>query len=129
MLWNSYICPRTAALAWKLCHKVAATEPSAQRKGVKLASMCPCCRNNVEEITNLLWECSHAKKLWDWVSNRFHVQHNFNSLPQAKAKMKNGRTLLSHIWNAAIIGGLVGLWKHRNRMIFEARQEGIFGFL
>ncbi|KAF9605976.1 hypothetical protein IFM89_021302, partial [Coptis chinensis] len=80
------------ALAWKLCHHVAATEVSAQRKGVKLASRCPCCCNHVEDINHASSMGMPFRKRsmdhWKWIAAKSNVTASIQNLQQAKSKLR-----------------------------------------
>ncbi|KAF9598332.1 hypothetical protein IFM89_026860 [Coptis chinensis] len=125
MVWNSHIPVKSAATTWKLLCNAGAVDLNVQKKGVKLPSRCYVCCQYEESLKHLLWECEFAKKVWKCVCLKFKFRNWCSSLLDAR-KATNGRSpMIKQLWDAAIVGTIVTLWRHRNTIYHDDRHNDL----
>ncbi|KAF9623242.1 hypothetical protein IFM89_000731 [Coptis chinensis] len=118
-VWNSYIHPKHAGKVWKLCSKATATYENIKKRGVTIASKCRHCGAQEEFLIHLLWECVFAKEMWNWLAKKFKFRGTFSNMKEAIKLSKNSSPRVVHLWTTAVFGGMIGLWKHRNKVFFQ----------
>ncbi|KAF9617054.1 hypothetical protein IFM89_033159 [Coptis chinensis] len=105
VLWNSYINPKVATIAWKICLHCVATDKGLKRRGFKIASKCYVGCAAEGNINHILWECEFAKGLWTWLSSEFDINAVILNMRDAVGLVKNRSPLVKHLWHAAVITG------------------------
>ncbi|KAF9599554.1 hypothetical protein IFM89_038947 [Coptis chinensis] len=93
VVWKNSIHPQLSAIAWKLFHN--------------------------EDLDHLLWNCAFAHDLWKWIADKFQVGATFASFTEAINMGTCISPRLRDLWLSAVLGGAVGLWKHRNKVFMK----------
>ncbi|XP_026443827.1 uncharacterized protein LOC113343973 [Papaver somniferum] len=86
LLWRSVVHPSLAAQNWKFVRGACATlDKVRSRFKIALASKCCVCQNDEEFLEHILWNCSFAKKAWNWISGIFNLTPHYNLISSNKA--------------------------------------------
>ncbi|KAF9598793.1 hypothetical protein IFM89_031461 [Coptis chinensis] len=121
VLWSARIHPSTAANAWKLMRNFTATNSGKnfREEGCSWYQDVEFVRRMLKNLNHLLWYCPFARQLWEWISSKFRFKNGFSSLTQARRMAQGSSVVVRHMWEAAVVGGMVALWFHRNKVHFE----------
>ncbi|KAF5187370.1 hypothetical protein FRX31_023043 [Thalictrum thalictroides] len=122
IIWKNHIHPTSAGSVWKLIQGCAATNDRLQKMGIQLASQCQVCHERAETLDHLLWDCRAAKQLWGWAAREFGVNGSFSSFMQAFKVVKHS-LLIRTLWQAAVVGIAVSLWRNRNKIVFDGGRS------
>ncbi|KAF9592870.1 hypothetical protein IFM89_018424 [Coptis chinensis] len=125
LVWNSYTHPRVAATAWKLINGCAATDERVQKMGIRLASCCHFCSQSVESLHHILWQCTFAVQLWSWFSSCFQMSQPLINFQEASMLSSFWSPYLKQTWNSGLLAGMVAIWKHRNKIVFEGSTPNV----
>ncbi|KAF9603202.1 hypothetical protein IFM89_034535 [Coptis chinensis] len=77
------------------------------------------CASATENLEHLWWSCMVARDMWNWITARFKLRADFSDFSEAINKGKGLNSLLSNLWMAAVLGGMVALWNNRNKIFHE----------
>ncbi|CAN1277182.1 Putative ribonuclease H protein At1g65750, partial [Linum perenne] len=73
VIWTKTAPTKVQAFPWMVYHKKLATVDNLQRRGIPLVNRCPLCLVWLESVDHLLWQCSFAMEVWQWISSALSV--------------------------------------------------------
>ena len=92
-------------------------------RDVQYDTTCPLCRNGTESISHLLKECPFATEFWRKIGVPASLTSSFtlNWLTWLKNNSLCNAQIQSHRipWRSLFPFAVWGLWKHRNKVVFE----------
>ncbi|XP_058760550.1 uncharacterized protein LOC131633894 [Vicia villosa] len=120
--WHRDIPPSQSMVVWRLIHKRMPSDDNLKIRGLSFPSMCSLCKSSEESAFHIFFDCTYAKKLWNWlaVKLQFHSFHNFEDcLNWIQRSWSNQAKVVS----IAIITNIIHhIWKARNSARFEDTQ-------
>jgi len=78
-LWAPDIPPSRSFLAWRIMHDKLPTNDNLKLRGCSLASICNNCLHDSESTNHILYHCSYATRLWNWLASLLNINMSFNS--------------------------------------------------
>ena len=122
LLWNSRVSTKVSFFTWEVCWRKVLTMNQLKRRGHHLASRCPFCRKNEEELEDLLVHCLKIWGLWAALTS---VTRAAWGCPQTVRDLlfccstflvrKHARK----IWKAAPLSLIWVIWKEGNKIVFD----------
>ncbi|CAL5360408.1 unnamed protein product [Camellia sinensis] len=117
-LWCLKIPAKWIMFLWKLSHRIVPVNVAIRKRGVKVDSVCPGCKEYDETLEHMCFQCSLSKRVWfgsqlglnfdigqelreeDWIDFWFHNAPDECDIIEA----------IKILW---------GIWVHRNRAVFD----------
>ncbi|XP_026399125.1 uncharacterized protein LOC113294975 [Papaver somniferum] len=125
LLWRKAIHPKLAAQNWKLTRAACATQDKLRsRCKIELASRCYLCRNEEESLDHIIWSCSYAAQIWDWISGNFKLRPHLDIVTSYKSA--KGRSRI--VKDLRLLSNMVirsKLWLSRNMDYFQNKSVSI----
>ncbi|XP_026378634.1 uncharacterized protein LOC113273080 [Papaver somniferum] len=120
--------PKLAAQNWKLCREACATSDKIRsRFKVELSNRCYLCKCEEESLYHILWTCSYATQVWEWIAGIFSLQPHFNIVDAYKVSKGRSR-ITKDLWLLSILVVRAELWHARNLEYFENKSISIHFF-
>ncbi|XP_026445436.1 uncharacterized protein LOC113346045 [Papaver somniferum] len=114
LLWRKVIHPNLAAQNWKLVREACATQDKIRiRSRVNLANKCYLCKSDEESLEHILWSCSFATQIRQWILGIFSLQANYNLIDSYKSSKGRSR-IIKDLWLLALKVIRAELWHARN---------------
>ena len=122
MLWNQHIPSKGGFFAWEVWWGKVLTSTQLKKRGFLLASMCPFCRNEEEELVHILIHCHAIWGQWTNLLLAFGVDWTCHFL--AKDLIQSWvhflvRKEAKAIWRATSLLLFWVIWEERNTIILE----------
>nr|XP_027093592.1 uncharacterized protein LOC113713995 [Coffea arabica] len=108
--------------AWKVLRSLVPLETVLKRRGIPLASRCPCCLLEEESLVHLFVIGPVAREVWSSFCQRFGIIDPRSSSVSAMVLAWFSSTLMvshDHIRTVVPLVILWFLWKARNKALFE----------
>nr|XP_027096084.1 uncharacterized protein LOC113715980 [Coffea arabica] len=121
-VWTRIVPLKISFFAWKVLRNLIPLETVLQRRGVPLASRCPCCLLEQESLVHLFVKGPVAREVWRSFCQRFGIiDPRFSSVSAMVLAWLTSTSLVSrdHIRTVVPIVILWFLWKARNKALFE----------
>lgn len=120
LVWKSVVHPAMSAQYWKLMHSVCCTTSDRVQRilQIPLVSRCVSCNRDGETLNHILWDCSFAERVWDWIVGIFAIQPHHN-LVQSYKSAKGKSRMFKDLWLVANIAIRCELWRRRNKLLYD----------
>ncbi|XP_071695352.1 uncharacterized protein [Rutidosis leptorrhynchoides] len=122
-LRNNLIPQKLGIFVWWALKNRLPTRVELEKRGVHIDSLlCPLCNKEIETVEHAIFECDHAKMVWDRILKWWEVSPSINVgiLNAFRGTNIGGRsTNEKRIWQA--IEWITGysIWKNRNLKVFS----------
>ncbi|XP_026399079.1 uncharacterized protein LOC113294922 [Papaver somniferum] len=98
LLWRKVIHPNLAAQNWKLTREACANSDKIKSIfKINLANKCYLCKADEESFEHILWICSFAKQVWEWISGIFSLRAHYDLLTSYKTSKGRSR-IVNDLW-------------------------------
>jgi ribonuclease HI len=64
-IWRAGVPPKVKTFAWKAASNALATESNKVHRHMRGTSHCKICGSDVEDVAHALYDCPHARRLWE----------------------------------------------------------------
>ena len=122
-VWEVDTMPKIAHFLWLCHHNSVPVRGVIAERGVQCDTICPLCRNGTESISHLLKKCPFATEFWRKIGVPASLTSSFTLdwLTWLKKNSLCNAQIQSHgiPWRSLFPFTVWGLWKHRNRVVFE----------
>ena len=125
LVWNSFVVPKHAIIAWMAILNRLPTVDRLKQWGFDINENCVLCKQDRETRDHIFFECSYSKAIWKEVLSKCGLQRDITSwhgeLKWVVLKLKGKAliTLLIQIgWNAFIYNK----WQERNHRVFRKKE-------
>ncbi|XP_026458473.1 uncharacterized protein LOC113358985 [Papaver somniferum] len=89
-----------------------------KKRNFSLASRCPFCRNEEENVEHIMWKCNHSEILWKWLGDMLCFKNPI-SFEEIFEMAKHKSSAVKEIWMIAAFITHSELWFMRNECVFE----------
>lgn len=122
-LWKLDTLPKIKHFLWLSFHHNVPVRQVLNARGILCNTCCPLCQNQEETIIYLLRDCPFALRFWNKIGTPQSIS-NFLHLDLLEWIKQNChcdiRVQTNGIpWQSQFPFAIKGLWKHRNRVVFE----------
>lgn len=122
-LWKLDTLPKIKHFLWLCFHQSVPVRQVLNARGILCNTCCPLCQNQEESIIHLLHDCPFALRFW----NKIGTPQSFTYFLQLDLLEWIKQNCLCNIrvqangipWNSQFPFAIWGLWKHKNRVVFE----------
>ncbi|XP_057788467.1 uncharacterized protein LOC131005480 [Salvia miltiorrhiza] len=124
-IWATFIPVRRSITCWKVILGRLPTTDTLRRCGFVGPSFCSLCRNALERIEHIFWECFFAKEVWSnlfsWFGVDIPLVHDVGSLIIQAMRFEASAQMTS-LWRLGVVTLIWGLWSARNQAAFHDVQ-------
>ncbi|XP_026435535.1 uncharacterized protein LOC113333241 [Papaver somniferum] len=66
-VWHKSVHPNVSSNVWKILRGVVPTDETMNKKKFQIASRCPFCKKEEENLEHILWFCEFSELTWRWL--------------------------------------------------------------
>ncbi|XP_026451639.1 uncharacterized protein LOC113351959 [Papaver somniferum] len=124
IVWHKSVHPNVSSNVWKIVRGVVPSYENMKKKKFQLASRCPFCKKEEENMEHILWFCDFSEIIWNWLGGIFQFT-NPKSLKDILKFAKHKSPAIKDLWRVAALVTLKEIWFLRNKIVYEEEQLNI----
>ncbi|XP_074313746.1 uncharacterized protein LOC141648938 [Silene latifolia] len=114
MVWNKWNIPKHSFISWVYHHRNMNTMEKLYRLEISEVDTCCLCKNSIETIDHLFFQCQYSQKVVNCVGNRIGISLPHHDLLTRRTR-SHGSKIEKGIIDATINACIYHLWRHRNQ--------------
>ncbi|XP_026383841.1 uncharacterized protein LOC113279363 [Papaver somniferum] len=123
-VWHKSIHPNVSSNVWKILRGVVPTDETMKKKKFQIASRCPLCNKEEENLEHTLWFCDFSEPTWSCLGGMFQFTNprSFNDILNFS---KHKSPIVKELWRVAALTTLREIVFLRNIIIYENEQPNL----
>jgi len=118
-VWHASIPPSKSIMVWRCLHHKLPADDNLRLRGCHIHSMCSLCYVDMETTEHLLFHCTFAMSIWNWLGGTLKIHCNFSNVTEAlNISRRNMSPLCRLVIMSAVINCINVIWFSRNQRMF-----------
>jgi len=96
-----------------------------KKKGIDIGNICCLCPKKEKTVNHLFLQCCYVKSMWKSWKHRLKIKWNPREMSQiwSSCQAKQIKKHIREQWEMVVMAIRRGIWRHRNRRIFNAKSK------
>ena len=125
MVWNNCAPPRVKFFIWLLVQNRIQSRSNLLKKSIITDATCALCHNCDESADHLIFTCPVAASLWQHVG----IERNSSTTVSNLGALQRPNAIPETHFSVFIFLCCWNIWKHRNRVVFDAAEPSLQSLL
>jgi len=125
MVWNNCALPRVKFFIWLLVQNRIQSRSNLLKKSIITDATCALCHNCDESADHLIFTCPVAASLWQHVG----IERNSSTTVSNLGALQRPNAIPETHFSVFIFLCCWNIWKHRNRVVFDAAEPSLQSLL